>query len=502
MQITKADLEELLKKAKEAPAEELDDILEVLEEAYSLVDKMYVPHPKQKLFHLAANKIRCVFGGNRSGKSEMGVNEARFHATGKYPDWYPEDKRWNHPTRGRIVVTDYRKGGGEVVEPKIRQWFDSSEILRMERSVGNLVKVHIRHISGGTSTFDVMTHEQDTMQFEGWSGHWVWFDEPPPRDKYIACLRGMVDFDGRMWITATPITEPWLYDEIITSTDRNAWHIAVTMYDNPHISREAIREFEVSLTPEEKEARIHGKFLHLTGRVYKEFDTNVHLIEKLPTGHENWPVYFTLDPADRRPHCGIWAKVDPFGTIYVFDEFVFAGTIADASKLILQRERVARIRPLETIRILDPNKGKTPTAATGLRLIDEFASHAVYFTANVNDDLALGHLAVKERLSYRIDRPVSSTNHPKIYFVRDTTRHCVKQMLTYVWDDWSGKVAASRSSKELPKDINKDMPDCVRYLCMSRPCFIEREEGDRAHTTFQIPRREDGESLGFQFSRD
>lgn len=451
--------------------EELSEVLKDLEQANKDVESLYVPHQKALEFHCASHKIRAVFGGNRSGKTEMGTNEARFHATGEYPDWYPLANRFSGPTRGRIVVTDYKKGCGENLEPKILKWF-GDRITKIERSMGNLSKVFVKHITGGVSTFDVMTHEQDTRQFEGWSGHWVWFDEPPPRDKYISCLRGTVDFNGRIWFTATPISEPWMYDELILNVERNAWHIAVSIFDNPYLPAQGVQDFLVSLTPEEKEARIEGKFLHLTGRIYKELDTNVHLVEKMPKGSEYWPVYFVLDPADRRPHHGIWAKVDPFGTIYVFDEIVYKGTIKATSMEILKREYTNGIQPLNVIRILDPNKGNTPTAATGLKLVDEFSSHAVYFTANVNDDIATGHLAVKERLSYNTEKPLCSTNHPKLYFVRDTTRECIKQMLSYVWDEWRGNLQGGRTEKEKPKDINKDLPDTIRYLCMSNPTYF------------------------------
>lgn len=463
--------------------DQLDELLAKLEEAEKLSKSLYIPHAKQKQFHCATNKIRAVFGGNRSGKSEMGVNEAKFHSTGKYPEWYPEESRFSGPTRGRVVVTDYKKGAGEVLVPKIEQWFEEGDIIKTEKSMGNISKVFIRHITGGTSTFDVMTHEQDTNQFEGWSGHWVWFDEPPPRDKYIACLRGTVDFDGRMFITATPITEPWLYDEIILNTERKAWHIAVSIYDNPFISKAAIKEFEVSLTDEEKEARIHGKFLHLTGRIYGELDTNIHLIDKLPDSSYSWPTYFVLDPADRRPHHGIWARVDPMGTLYVVDELVYKGTIKDTSEEIKMRERTWGVRSDEVIRILDPNKGQTPSNVTGLLLVNEFASHGIYFTTNVNDDLATGHLAVKERLSFDKTKEFSTTNCPKLFFVRERTRECIRQLLSYVWDSWRGRSQDQRSEKEVPKDINKDFPDTVRYLVMSNPIYLSNE--DEPRTSFR-----------------
>lgn len=449
--------------------DELSRVLSDLEEAERLSKTVYIPHAKQKLFHCALNTIRAVFGGNRSGKSEMGVNEVKMHTTGRYPDWYPESKRVMTPTRGRIVIKDYRKHG-EVIENKIRQWFDSDSIVKMEKSMGNLSKVHVKHISGGISVFDIMTHEQDSLQFEGWNGHWVWFDEPPPRDKYIACLRGLVDFEGRAWITATPLSEPWLFDEIMNNQKQDTWHIAVSTFDNPYLTQKGIDILLGSITPEEEEARIYGKFLHLTGRIYKDFDTNTHLVDKLPDGSRTWPTYFALDPADRRAHHAIWAKVDPLGTVYVYDELVFKGTIEETCKEIKLRERSIGINPEEVIRILDPNKGNTPVGSQGIKLKQEFALHKVYFTVKVNDDLALGHMAVREKLH------IPEGGYPKLVFVKDTTRECVRQLLSYVWDEWKGVSASSKSEKEKPKDINKDMPDCVRYLIMFNPMWFSREQ--------------------------
>ena len=121
------------------------------------------------------------------------------------------------------------------------------------------------------------------------------------------------------------------------------------------------------------------------------------------------------------------------------------------------------------IRYLDPNKGRTPSAVSGMKLVDEFGQHEIYFDVNDNDDVALGHLAVKELLSYDKTKPISTTNSPKIYFVEEYTRECVRQLQSYVWDDWRGVSKGSRSEKETVKDVNKDMPDCVRYLAVKKP---------------------------------
>ncbi len=466
------------------PDEELSRLLKDLEEATQTLESEYIPHKKQKEFHMAFSPLRAVFGGNRSGKTEMGTLEARFHATGDYPEWYPKEGRFSGPTRGRIVVTDYKKGANEVLEPKITKWFTPDTIHKIDRFQGHIVKLFIRHKTGGISTIDVMTHEQDSMAFEGWSGHWAWFDEPPPRELFIATLRGLIDFRGRAWLTLTPISEPWLFDEIVGKADGiKVWFTTVDIRDNPYISLDAIAEFESKLLPEEIEARIHGKFIHLAGRVYKEFEPSIHCVTEMPTVYQQWPSYFVLDPADRRPHHGIWATISPNDEIYVYDEIVYTGTIEELSNRILLRERSVGIQPDTVIRILDPNKGRTPTAATGLRLVDEFANRGIYFTASVNDDIALGHLAVSGRLHYDKSKPISYSNKPRLYFLRQSTLECVRQLLSYVWDNWHGSSKDTKSAKETPKDVNKDMPDCVRYLVMSNPCWFQ---DDDSNTGFEI----------------
>ncbi len=167
------------------------------------------------------------------------------------------------------------------------------------------------------------------------------------------------------------------------------------------------------------------------------------------------------------------------GTLYIFDELVFKGTIKDTAMEILNREKHFGIVSDNVIRILDPNKGKTPSNVTGLTLLNEFAINQLYCTADVNDSLSTGHLAVRERLHYDKKLPISTTNCPKLYFVKDKTRECMRQLFSYVWDDWRGRNQAGRSEKETPKDLNKDMPDCVRYLCVSNPYYMTEEPVQR-----------------------
>lgn len=461
---------------------DLDMVLSELETLSVSTPVDYIPHYKQLLFHTSNKKIRFLCGGNQSGKTEGGVAEDVMHATGIYPDWYPTDSRFKTANKGRMIVADYGAAAA-VFEEKLWHWLPRSLVVDLDRTqTGAIRKIIIRHSSGKNSQIEVMTHEQDDNAFESWTGHWAHFDEPPPREKFIATQRGLIALKGRCWLTLTPISEPWLYDEFIGNGREDVFFITVDIRDNPHLTEESIQQFELNLTEDEKEARMHGKFRHLTGLVYKMFDPEVHIIPPDRVQIDpRWPTYFVTDPHDRKPHFGIWAKVDPFGRIYVIGEIKFKGTFKEYSREVLVRESMEEhwyVKSMDVVRILDPNKGNTPSAVSGLTLVNEFANHGLYFNATVNDDIATGHLAVAGRLSYNTNLPLSTTNAPKLYFIKGYTDEVVRYMQRYVWSDWKGASRDEKSKKEKPMENFKDFPDCVRYLVMSNPCYFEQDSED------------------------
>jgi len=267
---------------------------------------LYEPMPKQDLFHKSPANRRALFGGNRVGKTVAGGMEFLFHLTGQYPDWYPEEGRFKGSIKGRIIAKDFQKGVGEVVTPFLEEWLDDSIIARR---IKNPMGIPTKYQLKNGSVFDILTHEQSTEQFEGWRGHVAWFDEPPPRDKYVATLRGLVDYSGRHWLTLTPLTQPWIYDEVYTNPDPQTFCVTIDIRENTYLSESAIKEFENSLTHEEKEARLHGKFMHLSGLIYKEFTTETHVIEP-PVIKPHWSRYMAIDPHERTPTAVLWVAVD------------------------------------------------------------------------------------------------------------------------------------------------------------------------------------------------
>src|SRR5258708_6207600 len=210
------------------PEDQLDALLEALVALGKKTPLDYVPHPANpktgfggmKLFHCSEARVRIIFGGNQSGKTVSGANELLFHATGIYPEWYPKNARLSRPIKARIIGEDYTKWG-KVLEDKVLEWLPQELVVRIGRTLKRaLESLEIRHVSGGTSYIDVMTHEQDDGVFESWTGDFAWFDEPPPYSKYVATMRGLMAQGGRAIFSMTLVKGAWIYDRFIIDKDK------------------------------------------------------------------------------------------------------------------------------------------------------------------------------------------------------------------------------------------------------------------------------------------
>ena len=170
------------------------------------------------------------------------------------------------------------------------------------------------------SKFTILTYKEDTKSHEGWTGDFVIFDEPPPRDKWTANRRGLVANDGTAFIAMTALDEPWLLDEIVLKPDSSVGIVGgIPITANPTLSNEAIRVFEKDLPESERIARIQGGWMQLTGRVWKNFEVNKHTVEpfKVPP---DWPVSFQVDFHLNLPHAVSFCAVDPYDRFFIVAE--------------------------------------------------------------------------------------------------------------------------------------------------------------------------------------
>ena len=151
-------------------------------------------------------------------------------------------------------------------------------------------------------------------------------DEPAPHGLWKGLSRGLVDRHGQGDFTLTSIEELWIYDyfnkdELTTDSPdacRDRWVTRATIWDNPYLTDESIAMFEADLDEEDKECRLQGIPLELSGLIYKTFKKEKHVLTELPKGWSEWNIpakscilHCRVDTHPVNPHAVMFAAVGP-----------------------------------------------------------------------------------------------------------------------------------------------------------------------------------------------
>ena len=427
----------------------------------------YTPNIMQLKAHKSKAKIIVYSGGNRCGKSTLGAVELAWHITKRYPDYFPEERKFYGPIKA-VVVCDANQKIEKVIEPKVKEYLPKNFIVS-RRVIGGYLN---RLVCKDGSTIDCLSAEQSDMAFEGADWDFYWGDEPQQKRKFDAIMRGLMDRGGKVLLTFTPLVEPWMKDTLVDKSDgKRIESFIVDTSDNlfdikgkPILPKENIDEMARWWDEETKESRLLGKFFHLRGVVYKEF-SELHCQEfsyQYPD-----PVFCVLDPHDRQPHHVIWAFVDRKNHIYVHSEMDVACTVVELAKAVKRFEAEQGYRVKK--RIIDPNFGRRPLVTTGRNFIQELAASKCPGWIEANDFKEEGHLKVKDYLHFDQRQPISHTNTPRIFFCKSRVPNTIRSVRNYQYEEWVGKIAGERDPKEKPKDKDTHGADTVRYLCMSEP---------------------------------
>lgn len=447
---------------------ELKRVLDAREISHKIL--YYEPQAHQIPFHKSTAKIRLVCGGNQSGKSVSEFNEGIWTALGIHP--------WNKrptPNRGRIVATDLKEGIGEIVQNHFDEWLPASEVRSIKKGPTGVIS---KLVFKNRSTIDFLSYEQDKKVFESWVGDWASFDEPPPRHAYIGTLRGLMRRKGTLWIAATPLTEPWMYDEIYLKDGIGGIEVFnYDMWDNKYVSREEKELFLSKLTKEEREAREHGRFRHLSGLIHKQFDRKVHCVSSFTIPKE-WPRHFALDYHPQKPCVMVWAAVTPKDKLVIYDELVVNMRVSEIAARIKDREGTRRavtvagdkslvkiVRDPMKMRWIDPLSATPDRTSIGGCALREFARHGIR-CRGWGKNFTVGKNAVDEYLA------LDKEGKPGIYFFNDKVPLTINSYLHYQWNDYDYD---KDNVKEKPKQRFSDLPDCVRGIALHRPKYPRNE---------------------------
>lgn len=320
----------------------------------------YRPFPKQAAFHAAGGyKYRMMRSGNRFGKSTMGCAEDCAWLLGER-FWLPFDhphRRLGIPAygvKGLIITQDWDKVDEiwtNADTGKLFRMLPKSAIKHTRKNHSGAVDECVVDYKGRISTlrFDtVESYKKNPGGQESSDWDFIHVDEPCPELMFKAAARGLMDRDGKAWFTLTPLSEIWINDFFFPQnpSDRKSsvWAEVGNTRDNPHLTENAIAEYEATLTDEERACRLSGIPLELSGLVYKEFSREKHVLKTLPSDWASWDKppagwthYVAIDPHPRTPHAVLFIAVGPHGTPIIYDEIFLNMTSGDLAKAILKK---------------------------------------------------------------------------------------------------------------------------------------------------------------------
>lgn len=409
---------------------------------------------------------------NGAGKTAASINILAHLMFPMGSRWFSGKlfQNWTFPKQGRIISEP--KNVDNIIND-LKHWLPKDQFTA---SKGGKHYESLWETRTGWK-FDVMTYDQDVKEFEGATLGWAWFDEPPPEAIFKATVARMRK-GGIIFVSATPLTNAaWFYDYVY-STDPEVLakgkRINITADVESaciehgvrgYLKHNHIENIISQYSEDEKQARVHGKFQHLVGLVYKKWKREIHVIKPFQITLRDFTVYEALDPHPRNPDAVLWVAVDRKGTKYVVDELYIKANTAELAERIKKKADNYRV----IRRIADP-----------AAFVED--QHTEKSLASRLDEKGLSYLEASKTRQASDRRIEDALDYQEIHgemlrapemYVFDTCNRFIYEMEHYRWDDWTGKQSDKRNPKERPVDKDDHTIECLGRILIQEPVFVE-----------------------------
>ncbi len=450
---------------------------------------------QQKRFGEDPAKIKGLFGGNRSGKTEKGAEYVLRKMRAK-----PNQRWW--------LCAETFQDSVNIQQRKI--W---SLLSKTGLKYGKYNEINgftnRKFILPNNSIGIFKSYDQERESFQGEDLDGVWNDEESPYDIYREQRMRLIDRNGEMIFTMTSLKGVTdllqdifenhdtceskyapLVDEVlprVVEKDGMRFYLLWTT-ENPHIDQERVVMETKLMTAQEIKSRIYGMPINLSGKIYLSFNKDIHVIPFEDVPFTKITLYHVLDPHDRKPWAMQWWAVDKTGTAYCVDEYPDRNfneidyddnTYAEYVEIIKEKEDM-----LHTIfgkkvhrRIIDPNYGNKTTqlaerqgGQSTTTPKKRLSSFGLRFTDAI-DAIEAGHLRVREVLHWE-KKDGEIVVQPKCFITENCT-NTIRHLSRYSRGDILTADGDVRDKVKL-KEKYKDYADCTRYFFMSNPRFVER----------------------------
>lgn len=288
----------------------------------------YEPHSGQKIIHDSPARHRLAACGRRFGKSRLGGSELVPEALLTYTMRSALEEA-GHRREFWIVGPEYSDSEKEfrVLYNALRRLqvpFDRPGTYNNPDSGDMAVSLW-----GGAFKVHAMSAKYpNTLVGEGLSGvilaeaaklkERVW-------TKYIRPT--LADFRGWSILTSTPEGKNWFYhlwqrgqdpaDLTWDSWRMPSWKNDIVFPDGP--TDPEILDMAADMSPEKFKQEIEADFTEFVGRVFKDFDEEVHVTDL--DFNPDWPLYACCDYGWTNPFVWLFLQLDPWDNVYILGEY-------------------------------------------------------------------------------------------------------------------------------------------------------------------------------------
>lgn len=288
----------------------------------------YEPHDVQRRIHgaLGEHRFRVVCAGRRTGKSTLGGHELTGRA---YEAYFRQSELSPHGKRMEywIVGPEYSDS-----EKEFRVLYNDLTALEMPLDHPGTYNNPLSgdmHISLWGGRFQVHAKSAkypDTLVGEALHGVILAEAAKLKKSVWHKYIRPMLaDYRGWGLMTSTPEGKNWFYDQYMMPHKGNSeyWSIRMPSWSNSilfPLGREdpEIASMGADLTQEAFNQEIGAEFTEFVGRVFKNFDEDVHC-RKL-SFNPSYETFAAVDYGWSNPFVWLLIQVDIWGNVYVLDE--------------------------------------------------------------------------------------------------------------------------------------------------------------------------------------
>lgn len=218
---------------------------------------------------------------------------------------------------------------------------------------------------------------------------------------------------------------------------------------------------------EDKQARVFGRFQHLTGLVYKMFSRKIHVIKPFAIDYKNYCVIERLDVHGRNPDAVSWVAIDRDGKKYIVDE-MFENVHGEAELATRIKAKASQFRIID--RRADPsafNKDQHDSSQRSL--------------ADKLELLGLRYLPASKQRAIAIRRTMDALNYieqngilikePELYVFDTCVRH-IWEFEHWQYNEYTGKAAEKHNRSEKPEDKDDHMMENIGRALIDEIAFI------------------------------